>query len=72
MSKAIGLDGLRLSVQALMHQIRKKADKDEVVSSINGQTGDVQIDLDPEGKAIPDYVKKRWLRRGMKGVLSSL
>ena len=44
MSKATGLNGLRLTVQAIMQMLRKKADADKVVSSVNGQTGDVALD----------------------------
>lgn len=43
MSKATGLNGLRLTVQAIMQMLRKKADKDKVVTSVNGQTGDVTV-----------------------------
>ena len=44
MSKATGLNGLRLTVQAIMQMLRKKADKDKMVTSVNGQTGAVEMD----------------------------
>ena len=52
MSKATGLNGLRLTVQAIMQMLRKKADKDKVVRSVNGQTGDVTVDI----PVLPDRI----------------
>ena len=57
MSKSMGLDSLRLTVQAIMQMLRKKADANKVVSSVNGivpdKNGNVAVDI-PEGSGLPD------------------
>lgn len=45
MSKATPFSGLRNTVAALMRLLDGKADKDKVVSSVNGQTGDVTVQV---------------------------
>ena len=52
MSKATPFNGLRNTVAALMRLMDGKADKDKVVSSVNGQTGDVTVEV----PALPDNI----------------
>ena len=44
MSKLTPFNGLRNTVAALMRLLDGKADKDKVVTSVNGQTGAVEMD----------------------------
>lgn len=52
MSKATPFNGLRNAVAAIMRLMDGKADKDKVVSSVNGQTGDVTVEV----PALPDNI----------------